>query len=86
VSGNGRPRRAAHPRRQAEAHVPKRPYRDSALVMGALAIALVVVAWLTGGSVSRAVVVGVGFFVLSTAYTWWRFRQRLERQADDRGR
>jgi hypothetical protein len=68
-----------------ESPMPKRPYRDSALVMGGLAVALVLVAWLTGGSVGRAVVVGVGFFVLSTAYTWWRFRQREEREARDGG-
>lgn len=66
--------------------MPKHPYRDSALVMAGLAAALVVVAWLTGGSVGRALTVGAGFFLLATAYTWWRFRQRLEREAGDRVR
>ncbi len=57
--------------------LPKRPYRDSALLNAVLAIVLVVVAWLTGGDVLRALLVGGVFFVVATAWSWWRFRQRL---------
>jgi membrane protein implicated in regulation of membrane protease activity len=64
--------------RQA-APLPKRPYRDSALLNAALAVILVVFAWLTGGDVLVALAVGAAFFVVATAWSWWRFRQRLSR-------
>ena len=57
--------------------LPKRPYRDSALLNVALAAVVVVFAWLTGGDVVKAVAVGAAFFVVATAWSWWRFRQRL---------
>jgi hypothetical protein len=57
--------------------LPKRPYRDSALLYGALAVVVLVFALLTGGGVVRAVVVALAFFVCATAWSWWRFRQRL---------
>jgi membrane protein implicated in regulation of membrane protease activity len=60
--------------------LPKRPYRDSAIFHGVLAVLLVGVAWLTGGGLGRAVVVGALYFVAATAWTWWRFRQRIERE------
>jgi hypothetical protein len=63
--------------------IPKRPYRDSAILYGVLAVAVVVFAAVTGGDLVRAVVVAVGFFVLANAWSWyrWRERQREERQA-----
>ena len=65
--------------RRARPHgpLPKRPYRDSALLNVALAAIVVVSAWLTGGDVLKAVAVGAAFFVVATAWSWWRFRQRL---------
>ena len=60
--------------------LPRHPYRDSAIFHGALATLLVAVAWLTGGGVGKALVVGVLYFVLATAWTWWRFRQRERRE------
>jgi membrane protein implicated in regulation of membrane protease activity len=63
--------------RRPEAPLPKRPYRDSALLNVALAAIVVVFAWLTGGDVVKAVAVGAAFFVVATAWSWWRFRQRL---------
>jgi membrane protein implicated in regulation of membrane protease activity len=68
-------------RRRARRHVaplPKRPYRDSALLNAALAAVVVVFAWLTGGDVLKALGVGAAFFVVATAWSWWRFHQRLE--------
>ncbi|MBA3787340.1 MAG: hypothetical protein H0X21_01435 [Actinobacteria bacterium] len=59
--------------------LPKRPYRDSLLVNLALAIVILVVARLTDGDFGRAIAFAVGYFVLATAWNWWRFRQRLER-------
>jgi hypothetical protein len=61
--------------------LPRHPYRDGALFHGVLALLLVFVAWLTGGGIGRAIVVGALYFVAATAWTWWRFRQRLERQS-----
>jgi nicotinamide riboside transporter PnuC len=57
------------------------PYRDSAIVHGVLAGIIVVVAWLTSGSVSNAVIVAAAYFIAATAWSWWRFHQRLRRQA-----
>jgi hypothetical protein len=65
-----------------EAPLPKRPYRDSALLNGALAIVLVVVSWATGGDVARALVVGAVFFAVATAWSWWRFRARIAQEAN----
>jgi len=72
---NGRPRR---PR-----PIPKRPYRDSAILYGVLAIAVVVFSAVTGGDLVRAVLVAVGFLVVANAWSWyrWRERQREKRQA-----
>jgi len=60
----------------------KRPFRDAALVYGAFAVVLAVVAIATGGSAFVAVPVAAGCFVLATGYSWWRIRQRLEREKE----
>ena len=65
----------ANPRRDRP--LPRRPYRDSALLYGALALVVLVFALLTNGDVVRAVVIAVAFFVAATAWSWFRFRQRL---------
>ena len=68
--------------RRSEGPLPAHPYRDSALVYGFMAIALVIVATLTGGDVVRAGLVAVIFFVVATAWSWWRFWARIrEREA-----
>jgi membrane protein implicated in regulation of membrane protease activity len=61
--------------------IPKHPYRDTAVVYGVMAGVLVVVAALTGGDVARAAVVAVAFFFVATAWSWWRFRERIREQA-----
>jgi nicotinamide riboside transporter PnuC len=58
---------------------PKRPYRDSLLLHLAFALIIVGVAWVTDGSLSRALAYAVVFFVLATGWSWWKWRQRLER-------
>ena len=60
--------------------LPRHPYRDGAIFHGALATLLVVVAWLTGGGVGKALVVGALYFLVATTWTWWRFRQRERRE------
>jgi hypothetical protein len=57
----------------------KRPYRDSLLLHLVLAVLIVVVSWLTGGDLGRALAFALAYFVLATGWSWWRFRQRLGR-------
>jgi membrane protein implicated in regulation of membrane protease activity len=57
--------------------LPKRPYRDTALVFGGMAGAIVLAAWLTGGDLGKALVVAAVFFVAATAWSWRRWRERL---------
>jgi nicotinamide riboside transporter PnuC len=56
----------------------RRPYRDSAIFYGVLAVVIVIVAVATGGNVLTAVLVALAAFVLATGWSWWRFRERLE--------
>jgi hypothetical protein len=62
------------------APLPKRPYRDSVLVNLALALVILIVARLTDGDFGRAIGFAIAYFVFATAWNWWRFRQRLQRQ------
>jgi membrane protein DedA with SNARE-associated domain len=67
--------------------MPKRPFRDTAIFYGALSVIFVVVVWATGGAVlprwdddQREVgglTIAILFFLIATAYSWWRFRQRM---------
>ena len=63
--------------RRHDRPVPDHPYRDTAIVYGVMAVAVVVVAGLTGGDVTRAALVAVVFFVVATAWTSWKFRTRI---------
>jgi hypothetical protein len=57
--------------------LPGHPYRDSALFYAVLSACLVGIAWLTGTSLVRGLVVGAGFFVIATSFTWYRFHEKL---------
>ncbi len=57
-----------------------RPYRDSALVYGAFAVIVVVIATLTGGRVLWAIVAAIGAFVVATGWTWRNIRAREAEQ------
>jgi hypothetical protein len=59
---------------------PPRPYRDSALLYGAFAVIVVVVAAATGGKVLWAVVLASCAFILATAWTWRSIRLREARK------
>ena len=61
--------------------VPAHPYRDSALVYAFYAVLVVLIAWLTGGPVVRAVELAAAFFVATVAWSWFRWHQRITRQA-----
>jgi arginine exporter protein ArgO len=65
-----------------ERPIPKRPYRDSALVYAGLAGVVVLIAVATGGGLVRAVVVAGVVFVLATGFSWWRWHVRLRRKAE----
>ncbi len=60
--------------------LPKRPYRDSLILNLVLSATILVVAWATGGRLGRALGVAVGFLVVSTAWSWWRFHRRIEEE------
>ena len=60
--------------------LPRRPYRDSLVLNLVLAGAILLLAWATGGDLGRALVVAVGFLFVSTAWSWWRFRRRIEQE------
>jgi Flp pilus assembly protein TadB len=62
-----------------EATPSKHPYRDSAIVYGALAVVVVVVAAATGGNLVKAVIVAAAVFVAATLYSWWRWHAKLRR-------
>jgi membrane protein implicated in regulation of membrane protease activity len=63
---------------RTETQIPDHPFRDSAILYAILAAIIVGGSALTGGGLGRGVVIAVVFFVFSTAWTWWRFRQRLQ--------
>ena len=58
---------------------PKRLYRDSVILNLVLAGLIVLISWATGGELGRAVVFACLYFVIATAWAWWRFRQRLQK-------
>ena len=70
-------------REREERPVPAHPYRDSAIVYGIMAVLLVVLAGVTGGSLLRATAAGAVFFLVATAWSSWKFRGRI-RQRDAR--
>jgi len=90
VTASKPPSRRAARKAKAEARarrpelipLPKRPYRDSAIFHLALGGLLLVVAWLTGGSLGRALIWATLYVVVATTWSWWRFRQRMRREAE----
>lgn len=60
--------------------LPRHPYRNSAIFYAVLACAVIAFGWLTDNGLTETVVIAVVFFVLATGYSWWRFRQRIQRE------
>ena len=60
---------------------PRHPYRDTLIIYGALAIVLVLIAWLTHGAVGKAAVVAGFFFVVASSWSLTRWRRRLRAEA-----
>ena len=75
----------ARVRRASPIPIPKHPYRDSAIFHSLLGALLLVVAWVTGGDVVKAVGVAILYVVVAIAWSWYRFRQRLGRGAGGDG-
>jgi positive regulator of sigma E activity len=59
----------------------KSPVRDTLLVYGVLSLIILLVAWLTGGSLGRALVIVPIFYVIASAWTIQRLRARARREA-----
>jgi hypothetical protein len=57
----------------------RHPYRAVALLHGGLAVVILLFAGLTGGDLTRALGFALGYFVLATGWSWFRFRQRERR-------
>jgi hypothetical protein len=64
--------------------LPRHPFRNSAIFYGVLAGGVIAFGLLTNNDVAETVVIAVVFFVLATGYSWWRFRQRMQREARPR--
>jgi len=64
-----------------EAPPPKHPYRDTMLIYGFFAVLVVLLAWITGGSVPRAVAIAAVVWAAATIWSVVRWRQRLQREA-----
>jgi hypothetical protein len=72
----------------AKRPLPKRPFRDSAIFYGVLSVLFVLIVWATGGAVLPrwndeqreigGLLIAILFFIVATAYSWWRFQQRIE--------
>ena len=52
------------------------------LLYGALGLLVFVIAYASGSSLLRSLAGGVAAFVLATAWTWWRLREREKRAAE----
>ena len=65
---------------ERERRISANPFRDATIFYGVLAVIIVVVAAFTGRGLVWGLVVGVAFFLASTGWSWWRFRQRAERE------
>ena len=50
------------------------------LILVLVAAIIIVVSSVTGRGFVWGVIVGVAFFAASTGWSWWRFRQRAERE------
>jgi membrane protein implicated in regulation of membrane protease activity len=64
--------------------LPAHPYRDSAIVYGILAAVVVGVTALTNGNLGAALIIAPLLFVVATAYSWWRLRQREREEEQTR--
>ena len=62
--------------------IPRHPYRDTAILYAVLGGLVVGITALTGGDVRRAVIIACALFVGATAYSWWRWHERIRAEAE----
>jgi hypothetical protein len=60
--------------------LPKRPFRDSAIFYGALAVVGFGFLLLTGQEPMRAAFGAGAAFLLATSWSWWRFARAQDEQ------
>ncbi len=58
----------------------KHPYRDTAIVYAGFAVAIVVLAVLTGGDLNRALVTAALVYIVATAWSWYHLRRKRLRE------
>lgn len=63
--------------------VPRHPYRDTAIFYAILAGIVIGVTVLTGGDLRRSLVLAGALFFGATAYSWWRWQQRIRNQPEE---
>ena len=63
--------------RRTKPPLPKRPYRDTAILHAVLALVICGLALLTGGDLGTAAIVAALYFLIATAWSWWRFTRRI---------
>jgi hypothetical protein len=68
----------------SQGRLPAHPYRDSAIVYGILAAIVIGATALTGGNLRAALIIAPLLFVVATAYSWWRLRQREREEERNR--
>ena len=59
----------------------KHPYRHAAIAHGILALIIAVLGLTTSSHVARTLLMAVGYFVVATGWTWWRYREREKAEA-----
>ena len=64
-----------------EAAPPKHPVRDTLLIYAGLAVVVVLAAWVTGGSLPKAIVVAVLFYVVASLWSVSRLRSQRRARA-----
>ena len=63
--------------------VPRHPYRDTTIFYAILAGIVIGVTALTGGDLRRSLVLAGALFFGATAYSWWRWQQRIRNQPEE---
>ena len=63
-----------------ERRIPKHPIRDSAIIYAGFAVVIVVFSLATGGSVVRAAVTALLFYVAAMAWAVVSWRRRLRQE------
>ena len=60
--------------------LPKRPYRASLLVNLGFGALLFLFSWSLGGSLGQSIFYAALYFLVATAWNWWRLRKRLAKE------